>query len=269
MDFESLSKDYLQKHFSLKTLPKSYYSSLSYSFFSGGKRIRPKCLELVGNALGLNSKKIFPAAFAVELIHTYSLVHDDLPAMDDDVYRRGKLTHHVKYGEASAVLSGDTFLTMAFEVLAEKYEGEILKNLILELSRCAGLHGMVGGQVLDCMTTQRSEKIFESIHYLKTAKLFEYSFVAPGLISQVSKKEVFSLREVGKNLGLLFQLQDDLFDEDKKDERLEENILSIISKDELLNLIEDKKKIILNNLEVFSKDQKLFEFVQKVFKRTH
>lgn len=270
--FEHLSKNYFEELYSQKLLPSFYYKSLSYSFFSGGKRVRPQCLFTVGKALGLREKKLFPAALAVELIHTYSLVHDDLPSMDDDTYRRGKLTHHVKYGEASAVLSGDSFLTLAFEVLARAYSGDTLKNLVLELSKSSGLHGMVGGQVLDCLTKDRSTQIFERIHHLKTAKLFEYSLVAPAYVAELNSKDSDSLRVIGKNLGLLFQLQDDLFDEDKKDERLEENILSILSKKELLSLIEEKKDTITESLKVLDflkNDTDFNDFLNKVFKRNH
>ena len=272
MDFNSRSKDFFSDLASKKELPSSYYKSLEYSFFSGGKRIRPHCLELVGGVLGISAKKLYPSALAIELIHTYSLVHDDLPAMDDDTYRRGKITHHVKYGEASAVLAGDSFLTLAFQVLSENYSGEVLKGLVVELSKCSGLHGMVGGQVLDCLTKERSIEIFNKIHHLKTAKLFEYSCVAPGIIAELEQKEINHLRALGKHLGLLFQLQDDLFDEDKKDERVEENILSVVSKDELLKMIKEsevKIKQSLSSLYGFSDDKSLIAFFEKVFKRTH
>jgi geranylgeranyl pyrophosphate synthase len=272
MNFNDRSKEYFLELASSKILPQSYYKSLEYSFFSGGKRVRPKCVELVGAVLGLSSKRLYAAALAVELIHTYSLVHDDLPSMDDDTYRRGKITHHVKYGEASAILAGDTFLTLAFQVLAEHYNGEILGKLVLELSKCSGLHGMVGGQVLDCLTIERSKEIFDRIHYLKTAKLFEYSFVSPGIIAEASETEINHLRDVGKNLGLLFQLQDDLFDEDKKDERLEENILSVTSRADLIQMIEKKKDIIKNNiisLRGFSDNKEFTHFMDKIFSRTY
>jgi len=272
MDFQRHSKEYFLKQASCKILPARFYDSLEYSFFSGGKRVRPKCIELVGGSLKLTSKKLFPIAFAVELVHTYSLVHDDLPSMDDDTYRRGKLTHHKKYGEASAVLAGDALLTLAFQVLAESYSGDVLKGLVQELSQCSGVHGMIGGQVLDCLTQDRSLKIFESIHYLKTAKLFEFSFVSPGIVRGLVDTELLELKSIGKNLGLLFQLQDDLFDEDKKDERVEENILSIVSKSELNKMIDTKKKEIEQSFEKLSSLKKkdiLIDFVDVVFKRTH
>ncbi len=272
MDFKRRSKEYFSKQASFKILPARFYDSLEYSFFSGGKRVRPKCIELVGGSLEIASKKLFPIAFAIELVHTYSLVHDDLPSMDDDTYRREKLTHHKKYGEASAVLAGDALLTLAFQVLAENYSGNILKALVQELSHCSGVHGMVGGQVLDCLTKDRSLEIFESIHYLKTAKLFEFSFVSPGIVKGLSDFERFELKSVGKNLGLLFQLQDDLFDEDKKDERVEENILSIVSKSELNKMIDTKKNEIeqsFEKLRSLKKKDRLIEFIDVVFKRTH
>ena len=272
MNFEQRSREFFSELSNQKELPRSFYKSLEYSFFSGGKRVRPRCLDLIGREWKLPSNKLYPAALSIELIHTYSLVHDDLPVMDDDTYRRGKVTHHVKYGEASAVLAGDTFLTLAFQVLAENYQGEVLKNLVRELSQCSGVHGMAGGQVLDCLTQERSKKIFEKIHYLKTAKLFECSFVAPGLIAELGRKDISTLRSLGCNLGLLFQLQDDLFDENKKSKRLEENILSIVSKEELLNMIKEKEEGIrenLFNLQGFSDNKDLIQFIDQLADRVY
>jgi len=246
-----------------------FYESLEYSFFSGGKRFRPRLILALAEDLGVAATEVFAAAIAVELIHTYSLVHDDLPAMDDDEYRRGKLSHHAKYGEASAVLAGDALLTMAFEELAQHYQGSILKNLILKLSKCAGVNGMVGGQVLDCLTKKRSEEIFEQIHVLKTAKLFEYCTYAVATVNGLGEDEQKQFAELGLSLGLLFQLQDDLLDEDKKDEREEENVLSIISRDELIVKIDfqKKKSIRLMGKLNIPDDGEFFQVVEKLFNR--
>jgi len=226
-----------------------FHESLRYSFFSGGKRFRPNLILSLAKDFGVDLKTVMPSALAVELIHTYSLIHDDLPAMDDDEYRRGKLSHHAKFGEASAVLAGDALLTFAFEVLAEHYEGAVLKNLILKLARCSGANGMVGGQVLDCLTTDRDLKIFEKIHLLKTAKLFEFCCYSVACVTGLTKKTQDNLSEVGAELGVLFQLQDDLLDECKKDEREEENILSVLSRDSLVSAIEDRKKRLVDLME--------------------
>ena len=246
-----------------------FFESLEYSFFSGGKRFRPQLIIALSEDLGLDVKKVLPAAMAVELVHTYSLIHDDLPAMDDDQYRRGKLSHHAKYGEASAILAGDALLTLAFEELAVHYSDAELKELVLRLSRCSGSTGMVGGQVLDCLTTNRSEEIFRKIHILKTAKLFDFCSYSVACILGLDTDEQIKFGDFGKNLGLLFQLQDDLLDEDKKDEREEENILSIVSREYLIAKINDQKKTCLElmaNLNI-PIDGAFMKVVRKLFER--
>ncbi len=248
-----------------------FFNSLKYSFFSGGKRIRPRLLLAMGEELGCRAKVLYSVAFAVELVHTYSLIHDDLPAMDNDMYRRGRLTHHAKYGEASAVLAGNGLLTFAFQILAENYRGEVLKDLILMLSKSLGALGMIGGQVLDCLTHERDEKIFNKIHLLKTGMLFGFSTASPGVILGLEKSKIDNLKRLGHIIGLLFQLQDDFFDEDKKSKRREENILSILLKTELLNLIQNKKESIqylLRELHI-KMGSTFYELIQMLFKRKY
>ncbi|MGH1469273.1 MAG: polyprenyl synthetase family protein [Bdellovibrionales bacterium] len=268
-EFESYCKDELSRF--KKSSSKDFFESLKYSFFSGGKRARPQLLLSMGKEFGLKQKTLYPAAFAIELVHTYSLIHDDLPAMDDDTYRRGKLTHHAKYGEASAVLAGDGLLTFAFQILAERYTGDTLKRLVLMLSKSSGAFGMIGGQVLDCLTDNRDEEIFRKIHLLKTGMLFGFCIAAPGIIAEESPSRVDSLEELGHEIGLLFQLQDDLFDEDKKDERLEENILAVLSRDGLLSLIEEKKYKVLSLLSEFgvSTNSSFYGIIKFLFERKY
>lgn len=246
-----------------------FFESLEYSFFSGGKRFRPRLMMSLCKDLGVDIEKIFPAAMAVELVHTYSLIHDDLPAMDDDQYRRGKLSHHAKYGEASAVLAGDALLTQAFEVLGTHYADQVLKDLVVKLSKSAGSLGMVGGQVLDCLTKNRSEQVFEKIHILKTAKLFEYSIYAVASLKSLERSQKIKFADLGAGIGLLFQLQDDLLDEDKKNEREEENILSVVSRERLIAKINFQKNILSDlmvDLEI--PEEGIFKsVVQKLFDR--
>lgn len=248
-----------------------FFKSLVYSFFSGGKRFRPRFIFALGQDFKINIKKLFPAALALELIHTYSLVHDDLPAMDNDVYRRGKLTHHSKYGEASAVLAGDALQTLAFQVLAESYSDNVLKELVLSLSKCSGLHGMVGGQVLDCLTEKRDVEIFQKIHLLKTAKLFEFCARSVGTVGEMNKDKIEELSALGLQAGLLFQLQDDLLDEDKTNERPEENILHSIDKKTLLETIEEKKADVLSRLKKLDLEKKssFLKLIEQLFNRLH
>ncbi len=247
----------------------NFKEGLKYSFFSGGKRVRPYLMFMMADHFKLKKENIYPAAFALECIHTYSLIHDDLPCMDDDDIRRGKPTHHIKFGEAHAVLSGDALLTLAFEVLADSYSGHALKELVLSLSKCAGSFGMVGGQVLDCLTKKRSLEIFKEIHYLKTAKLFEFAFLAPAVLGENDEKVVESSVKLGAEIGLMFQLQDDLLDIDKKNDREEENISSLVSVDELKQMISDKKKYILSLLKDldFNSNSNLHQFLDKLYAR--
>jgi geranylgeranyl diphosphate synthase type II len=265
--FESFCEEEFLKQ--KEGLDPAFYESLEYSFFSGGKRFRPRLILALSKDLNVNATAITPAAMAVELIHTYSLIHDDLPAMDDDEYRRGKLSHHAKYGEASAVLAGDALLTLAFEELATHYSGAVLKNLILKLSKCAGAGGMVGGQVLDCLTTNRSEELFKRIHILKTARLFEFCTYAVACVQGLDSNKLLEFGDFGKSLGLLFQLQDDLLDEEKKDEREEENILSILSREQLVAKINSQKKISLDFMSVLNipPDGAFMKVVNKLFER--
>ncbi len=254
-----------------KLLSPDFFNSLRYSFFSGGKRIRPFLLLAMGEDLGCRGRVLHPAAFAIELAHTYSLIHDDLPVMDNDVYRRGKLSHHGKYGQASAVLAGSGLLTFAFQVLAENYRGEVLKSLILMLSKSLGGSGMIGGQVLDCLTDERSEEIFNKIHLLKTGMLFGFCVASPGLILSLEKLKINNLKRLGHEIGLLFQLQDDLFDENKKNKRKEENILSVLSKTDLLSLIQNKRESIQGLLVELNvkKGSNFYDLVEVLFKRKH
>ncbi len=262
--FEDYCRSELSRFY--KTSAKEFEKSLTYSFFSGGKRIRPKLIMSLGADLGLPKRSLYPAAFAIELVHTYSLIHDDLPAMDDDDIRRGKPTHHKKFGEASAVLAGDGLLTFAFQILAENYRDQVLKTLVLSLSKSSGSFGMIGGQVLDCMTDVRSKEIFNRIHLLKTGMLFGFCLLAPPVI--LGKKKYDSYERLGHEIGLLFQLQDDLFDEDKKEERFEENILSVVSKKELTEMIDEKKESIEKITASFDhKTKNLESLIQIVFDR--
>jgi len=265
--FESFcKKEFLKQK---ENMDPDFFESLEYSFFSEGKRFRPRLMMSLAEDIDLDLEKVFPAAMAVELVHTYSLVHDDLPAMDNDKYRRGKLSHHAKYGEASAVLAGDALLTLAFEVLAVHYSDLALKDLVLKLSKCAGVGGMVGGQVLDCLTTTRNEEIFKKIHILKTAKLFEFCSYSVACINDMGSSEQIKFADLGKGLGLLFQLQDDLLDEDKKDEREEENILSVVSREQLIAKIDSQKKNLLDLMADLKipPDGAFMKVVEKLFER--
>ncbi|MBI4064248.1 MAG: polyprenyl synthetase family protein [Elusimicrobia bacterium] len=183
-----------------------------YALFSGGKRIRPLLAFTVGEGLGADRKKLVAFGCALELIHNYTLIHDDLPAMDNDDYRRGKLTVHKKFGEACAILLGDAFLTHAFELLAELQS----PKLSCLVARAIGGRGVILGQVLDLGLGQNGKdaKSLDFINQLKTAKLFEAAIVGAGFVAAKSPSPslVKSLRAFAILFGRCFQLADDLAD---------------------------------------------------------
>jgi farnesyl diphosphate synthase len=193
--------------------------AIEYSLLNGGKRMRPLLLSLVGEVLGLDTSKLVPLALAVECIHAYSLVHDDLPAMDDDDLRRGNPTCHIKFGEASAILAGDALQCMAFEILASADFGDIANTnkhlLVLALCKAAGAAGMVGGQSLDLSATNKQITLSEltQLHALKTGALLKASVHLPCLLSvSISASEHEYLLTFSEHIGLAFQIQDDILD---------------------------------------------------------
>ncbi|MCX5679760.1 MAG: polyprenyl synthetase family protein [Candidatus Omnitrophica bacterium] len=192
--------------------PKSLHKAMRYSVFSGGKRIRPMILLESAKVCGGKETAALPIACAVEFIHTYSLIHDDLPAMDDDNYRRGKPSCHKAFGEATAILAGDGLLTLAFEIIARNCPPEIAKEAIIQLAQAAGSFGMVGGQEMDLKPGR--EKDSSRINLLKTAKLFEVSASLGAIVAGAGKKEVRAMADYGRYLGLAFQIADDAADSD-------------------------------------------------------
>ena len=209
-------------YFFLKLLPTKKYSqklhdAMKYSIKVGGKRLRPLFLIEISKIFNVKKIMAFRAAAAIELIHCYSLVHDDLPSMDDDSMRRGHPTCHIKYDEATAILVGDAFLTLAFEILSQEKthpDAEIRCKLIHELSRSSGLSGMVGGQKLDLEAESKNLKLSEimNLQKLKTGELFRFSCVAGSILAKKGLNDFENLENYAYKLGLAFQIQDDLLD---------------------------------------------------------
>jgi geranylgeranyl pyrophosphate synthase len=191
------------------------YEAMRYMVLGGGKKLRPTLVLLAAEACGGSADAAMPAACAAEMIHTYSLIHDDLPAMDDDDLRHGRPSCHKQFGEAMAVLAGDGLLTEAFGVLATQVEdAKTSKRLAAELSRAAGAVGMVGGQAAD-LKAQRDggdERLLAIIHRRKTACLIEAGVVMGAIAAGASQHLERSLREYGGHLGLAFQIADDVLD---------------------------------------------------------
>jgi geranylgeranyl diphosphate synthase, type II len=199
-----------------RTVPASIHEAMRYSVFAGGKRLRPVlCLE-AARLFSESSEGALPAACAIEFIHTYSLIHDDLPALDNDDLRRGKPTCHKKFGEAIAILAGDGLLTLAFEVLAlTPVEGARGVRLIGEVARAAGtVRGMVGGQVADLEAEKSRADLatLEYIHQSKTAALIRAACVVGAIAGGAVDADVEKLRGFGENIGWAFQVVDDILD---------------------------------------------------------
>ncbi|MHB9074959.1 MAG: polyprenyl synthetase family protein [Desulfobaccales bacterium] len=193
--------------------------AMHYSLFVGGKRLRPILCLAAAEAVGGDAGEVLPVACALEMIHTYSLIHDDLPAMDDDDLRRGQPTCHKQYDEATAILAGDGLLTEAFRILAAaagKYEGRerVLLDVVNLVASAAGYQGMVGGQMLDLLAEGRQVtlKELETIHRAKTGALLTAAVRAGALMGGGNRAEVSALTTYGEKFGLAFQITDDLLD---------------------------------------------------------
>ncbi len=197
--------------------PKNLHKAIRWSLFAGGKRFRPALVFAAGKTFGASAKKLVQTAAAIEMIHTYSLVHDDLPAMDNDDLRRGRATCHRKFGEATAILAGDVLQTLAFQVIAEdeNLSWEIRLRLISEIARAAGTpSGMVAGQQLDLEAEGKNISIehLENIHHSKTGALISVAARAGAIIAEASEKEIEIITNYAAQIGLLFQITDDLLD---------------------------------------------------------
>ena len=205
-------KKFIDKQNNSKLIP-----AMKYGLFPGGKKIRSKILIDIGSLLSIDYKTLIAIGAAVECIHAYSLIHDDLPCMDNDKIRRGKPSTHIKFGESTAVLAGNSLLTMAFEILSSptlKVSDIIKVNLIKKLSECSGHLGIAGGQFLDLSYEKKKtskNKIIE-MEIKKTGKLFSFCCMAPAIIKKKNAKEIKSFENIGSDIGLLFQIADDLID---------------------------------------------------------
>lgn len=208
----------LTNELSKGTAPTELIAAMKYSVDAGGKRLRPIMTLVIYEAFGGKiTEEIIKVACAVELVHTYSLIHDDLPAMDNDNFRRGKLTNHKVFGEAQAILAGDGLLTLAFSWLTENNLPMLTKlTLVQKLAESAGPSGMVGGQVNDMLGNNRiyTHEQLVHVHNLKTGALLSYAALAGGVLAQKSPDVIKMLTQFGLKYGLAFQIQDDLLDID-------------------------------------------------------
>ena len=200
---------------------KAIFEAMNYSVRVGGKRLRPMLIQASFELFGGTGSVVEPFMAAMEMIHTYSLVHDDLPAMDNDQYRRGNLTTHAKYGEALGILAGDALLNYAYETAAQAFEMEgdtaRVGRAFRVLSTKAGVYGMVGGQVVDVLSDQHPEEkltrdMLDFIYRLKTGALIEASLMIGAILAGASDEEVSLMEQAATRLGIAFQIQDDILD---------------------------------------------------------
>ena len=257
--------------------------SMKYGLFSGGKKIRSKIIFDVGKIFKVNNKELTTLAASVEAIHAYSLIHDDLPCMDDDDLRRGKPSTHKKFGESTAILAGNSLLATAFQILSDnsfKVEDKIKSNLIHFLSKCSGQIGIAGGQYLDLNYEKKKVSLSKILNMesKKTGKLFEFCCVAP-LIIKKNKTNLKSFSKIGKDIGLLFQIIDDLIDfkgktksvgkKTKKDfKRGKATIISLLGYENAVKYTQQLKKNIFKSLKIYSNNaNELRETIEFIIER--
>jgi farnesyl diphosphate synthase len=274
---------FLNKFF-LKKNKKHLNTSMKYSIFSGGKRFRSAIIINTGKIFNINYKKLIPIAAAVECIHSYSLIHDDLPAMDNDDVRRGKLATHKKFNEFTAILAGNSLLTLAFEILSSKnlnLSSKIKNKLISALSVYSGSSGLAGGQYFDLTFENKrvSKKKIIEIQKNKSGKLFAFCCESSGIIKQYDLKKRNKLKNLGLDIGLLFQITDDLIDfkgdskivgkQTKKDKKKgKQTLVKILGYKETLNFARKLEKKINNKIKKYGiKSNDLIQSIEFILKR--
>ena len=278
-DTNKFLKSYIKKQSKTELI-----RSMKYGLLPGGKKIRSKILIDVGKIFNLNYRSLIRIGAAVECIHAYSLIHDDLPCMDNDSIRRGKLSTHKKFGESTAVLAGNSLLTLAFEILSDK--SLLLKEntkvkLINLISECSGHTGIAGGQYLD-LNYERKKIIKKKIidmQIKKTGKLFAFCCIAPAIISNKNKKVLRLFEKIGYEIGLLFQITDDLIDykgiarkagkKTKKDEKKgKATLISLLGYKNTIKYTSKIKNNILNKINYYGKkSESLKKTVLFIFER--
>ena len=258
--------------------------AMKYGLFPGGKKIRPKVLIDIGSLFSIEYKTLIKIGAAVECIHAYSLIHDDLPCMDNDNMRRGKPSTHIKFGESTAVLAGNSLLTMAFEILTSSklnLSDKIKVKLVDKLSTCSGHLGIAGGQYLDLDFEKKkvSKKQIVDMEIKKTGKLFSFCCAVPAIIKDKSVREIKFFESVGSDIGLLFQIADDLIDfkgnskiagkKTKKDQKKgKATLISLLGYDASIKYCGKIISDINRNLKIYgSKSKKLNDTLEFILNR--
>ena len=259
---------------------------MKYGVISGGKKIRSTIIFDTGKIFNVKEKKLLNICAAVECIHSYSLIHDDLPCMDDDAIRRGKPSTHIKFGEASAVLAGSSLLTLAFEIIADKkylLNSKMKNEIIRFLASCSGHTGIAEGQELDLKFENKKKTINQIIDMQKkkTGKLFNFCLYSVGVIAKKTEKEKNSLSNLGEEIGLLFQLTDDFLDTkgskklvgkpvNKDNKKGKSTLLGLMGEKKAYSYANNLKKKILRNLKKHGKKAKeLINTIEFILERQY
>ncbi len=288
-EFSSILEENLYKYFDTYLEDyKEVFDSMKYSVENGGKRVRPLLTLLFCDACGGNVLQAVPMATAVEYIHTYSLIHDDLPCMDNDDFRRGKPSNHKVYGEATALLAGDGLLTAAFERIsswckAGLYDADVAVNAIEELSRCAGSRGMIGGQIIDLANENNPDVKIETLQLLdnlKTGALIEAACVMGCIVAKADSKKIEAARTFASKIGLAFQIKDDILDVTSTAEKLGKPIgsdaengkstyVGILGIERCQALVEELTDEAIKALDIFPENGALLEYAEYLAKRDY
>lgn len=279
---ENIIKKYLPEE---EGYQKQVIEAMNYSFLAGGKRLRPMLMLETYRMFGGKSEVIEPFMAAIEMIHTYSLIHDDLPAMDNDEYRRGRKTTHIVYGEAMAILAGDGLLNFAYETALTALQTEQTPNVakaLLVLSQKAGIYGMVGGQTVD-VETDKTQSVtrdqLDFIYKLKTSALIEASMLIGAILAGATKSEQKIIEEAASEIGLAFQIQDDILDvelsseefgksnsDEKNDKKTSVTLLGLEQSKERMISEYEKVKQSISEMYDFNGEQ-LISFIESIEKR--
>ena len=259
------------------------FEAMNYSVKAGGKRLRPILMLETFKLFGDDESKAYPFMAAIEFIHTYSLVHDDLPAMDDDEFRRGQKTTHAKYGEDIGILAGDGLLNMAYEIMSDA----VVKNpdaaeAMAVIAKKAGAYGMVGGQTVDVVNEGKKLDIetINYIHNLKTAALIEASMMAGAILGGATEEQVLQIESIAKNIGMAFQIQDDILDVTGDEEKLGKPVLSdeknekdtyitLIGLEESKQKVEDLSNLAIDGIKALGENEFLVTLVEKLISREY
>ena len=276
-----LAEKALEKYIQVVDNPqKRIYEAEKYSLMAGGKRLRPVIMMMTAKMCGMEPEKVISFAVAIEMIHTYSLIHDDLPSMDNDDLRRGKPTNHKVFGEAMAILAGDALLTKAFEIAASSSDidpKQVLRAISV-LSQAAGDNGMIGGQVVDIESRNEDEELLKYLHSLKTGALIKASGMVGAILAGATDEEVAAVESFCGNLGMAFQIQDDILDvigteaelgkpigSDAENEK--STYVTLFGVEQAEKLAEEYTNIAISSLDIFPGNDELIALAKKLMGR--